>query len=101
MGWAILFVVESVKLIIVLIIKGLKLWWGAICWCFTFFLTAIDELKTLKWENENDRSKIVKNGIIITASIGVAIFLIWLLISIFSGKFGSSSNNNYKSSKTY
>ena len=90
---AILLVFEIVKMVINLIIAGLKLWWGAMCWCFAFLVTAFEELKTLKWENQNDKSKIIKNVSIIVVSIGVAIFLIWLLISIFSGNFGSSNRN--------
>ncbi|MBR4314412.1 MAG: hypothetical protein IKP66_05830 [Lachnospiraceae bacterium] len=90
---AILLVFEIVKMVISLIIAGLKLWWGAMCWCFAFLVTAFEELKTLKWENQNDKSKIIKNVSIIVVSIGVAILLIWLLISIFSGNFGSSNKN--------
>ena len=90
---AILLVFEIVKMVINLIIAGLKLWWGAMCWCFVFFVNAFEELKTLKWENQNDKSKIVKNVSIIVVSIGVVILLIWLLISIFSGNFGSSNRN--------
>ena len=62
---AILLVFEIVKMVISLIIAGLKLWWGAMCWCFAFLVTAFEELKTLKWENQNDKSKIVKNVSII------------------------------------
>ena len=90
---AILLVFEIVKMVINLIIAGLKLWWGAMCWCFAFLVTAFEELKTLKWENQNDKSKIIKNASIIVVSIGVAILLIWLLISIFSGNLGSSNRN--------
>ena len=90
---AILLFFEIVKMVINLIIAGLKLWWGAMCWCFAFLVTAFEELKTLKWENQNDKSQIVKNVSIIVVSIGVAILLIWLLISIFSGNLGSSNRN--------
>lgn len=90
---AILLVFEIVKMVISLIIAGLKLWWGAMCWCFAFLVTAFEELKTLKWENQNDKPKIIKNVSTIVVSIGVAILLIWLLISIFSGNFGSSNRN--------
>lgn len=90
---AILLVFEIVKMVINLIIAGLKLWWGAMCWCFAFLVTAFEELKTLKWENQDDKFKIIKNVSIIVVSISIAIFLIWLLISIFSGNFGSSNRN--------
>lgn len=90
---AILLFFEIVKMVINLIIAGLKLWWGAMCWCLAFLVTAFEELKTLKWENQNDKPKIIKNVSTIVVSIGVVILLIWLLISIFSGNFGSSNRN--------
>lgn len=96
---AILLVFEIVKMVINLIIAGLKLWWGAMCWCFAFLVTAFEELKTLKWENQNDKPKIIKNVSTIVVSIGVVILLIWLLISIFSGNFGSSNRNRVTATK--
>lgn len=95
---AILLFFEIVKMVISLIIAGLKLWWGAMCWCFAFLVTAFEELKTLKWENQNDKPKIIKNVSTIVVSIGIAIFLIWLLFSIFSGNFGSSNRNRVSTS---
>ena len=96
---AILLFFEIVKMVINLIIAGLKLWWRAMCWCFAFLVTAFEELKTLKWENQNDKPKIIKNVSTIVVSIGVAILLIWLLISRFSGNFGSSNRNRVTTTK--
>ncbi|MBQ2204586.1 MAG: hypothetical protein II411_01670 [Lachnospiraceae bacterium] len=98
MGWILYFTIKVLELIV----KALKLWWKLICKCFTFIVLAVDELKTLKWEKEEDKPKIIKNSVIITVGVLAIIFLIWLLVSIFNGSLGSSrrnissnTNNNY------
>ena len=89
MGWILYFTIKVLELIV----KALKLWWKLICKCFTFIVLAVDELKTLKWEKEEDKPKIIKNSVIITVGVLAIIFLIWLLVSIFNGSLGSSRRN--------
>ena len=90
MGWIIYFTIKVLELIV----KALKLWWNIICKCFMFIVLAVDELKTLKWEKEEDKPKIIKNGVIVAVGVLIIIFLIWLLVSIFNGNLGSSRRNN-------
>ena len=86
MGWILYFTMKVLELIV----KALKLWWKLICKCFTFIVLAVDELKTLKWEKEEDKPKIIKNSVIITVGVLAIIFLIWLLVSIFNGSLGGA-----------
>ena len=92
MGWLIYFTLKAIELII----KAIKMWCKALLKCFSFGINAFSELRTLHWDNERDRSKIVKNGIIIAASIGVVIFLIWLLSYIASGGISSTGSKKNK-----
>ena len=99
----ILLIIEILKLMVHFIIAGLKIWWGAMCWCFIFLANAFEELKTLSWQNEKDKPKIIKDAAILTLSVVAIIFLIWLLISIATGDFGSNSGRTVvsKPNKSY